>query len=401
MSYEAKGAVVAGLAFAAQRDIASAVKHQQAGPISARYAYAFGASQDGRFLRQFLYEGFNADEHDQRAFDGVIAHIAGSARGGDFNSRFARPNGLGFFVASLFPYLDLDQKDPLTGKTDGIQMKLKPEQRPKIFYTNSSGEYWGGGRAAALTHTTLDGGTRTSRITRDLSVLRHPACSWRLPAVARPGPAEAERQRVRLRAARSARRARSMGSRRGGAAAERASAVGRTNAGAARPDRFPGDPGRVFAALHPRRLPRRHRRAAQPLPLLVPQVDGDGNELSGIRLPNIVVPLATYTGWNFRNASIGQPGELLPLTGSFIPLPVTKAARDAAHDPRRSIEERYESRERYQALAGDAAAKLVQQRYLLSEDIPTVVERALATWDTTTRSTASARQSDLMSSTTT
>ena len=137
LSYEAKGAVVAGLAFAALRDMASAVKHQQAGPIATRYAYAFGPSQDGRFLRQFLYEGFNADEQDRRVFDGVISHIAGSARSGDFNSRFARPNGLGFFVASLFPYLDLDQQDPVTGKTDGILMKLASDQRPKIFYTNT------------------------------------------------------------------------------------------------------------------------------------------------------------------------------------------------------------------------------------------------------------------------
>ena len=157
LSYEAKGAVVAGLGFAALRDMASAVKHGQGGPIAARYAYAFGPSQDGRLLREFLYQGFNADEQDRRAFDGVISHIAGSARSGDFNSRFARPNGLGFFVASLFPYLDLDQHDPVTGKTDGILARLTPDQRPKIFYTNSSGEYWGGGRAAALTHTTLDG----------------------------------------------------------------------------------------------------------------------------------------------------------------------------------------------------------------------------------------------------
>ena len=62
-------------------------------------------------------------------------------------------------------------------------------------------------------------------------------------------------------------------------------------------------------------------------------VDRDGNELSGIRLPNVAVPLATYTGWNFRNPSIGQPGELLPLTGSYIPFPVTKGAREEARDP--------------------------------------------------------------------
>ena len=126
------------------------------------------------------------------------------------------------------------------------------------------------------------------------------------------------------------------------------------------------------------------------LPLLVPQVDADGNELSGIRLPNVAVPLATYTGWNFRSPTIGQPGELLPLTGSFIPFPVTKAAQEAAHDPRPSIEERYESRERYQVLVTDAAAKLVQQRYLLNQDVPAVVERALATWDEITGGALSA-----------
>jgi len=102
LSYEAQGAVVAGVGFAAMRDLAAAVKHQAGGPLAARFAVAFGPSQDGRFLREFLYEGFNADETGGRAFDGIIAHIAGAARGGDFNGRFARPNGLGYFVASLF-----------------------------------------------------------------------------------------------------------------------------------------------------------------------------------------------------------------------------------------------------------------------------------------------------------
>ena len=123
------------------------------------------------------------------------------------------------------------------------------------------------------------------------------------------------------------------------------------------------------------------------MPLLVPQVDADGNELSGIRLPNVAVPIATYTGWNFRSSSIGQPEELLPLTGSFIPFPVNKAEREQANDPRLSIEERYGSRAQYERLAMDAATKLVQQRYLLSEDAPRVVERTLATWDEITRGT--------------
>ena len=367
--------------------------HRQDLPITARYAYAFGPSQDGRLLREFLYEGFNADEQDRRAFDAVMAHIAGAARGGDFNSRFARPNGLGFFVASLFPYLDLDQKDPATGGTDGIETKLTPEQRPKIFYTNSSGEYWGGGRAAALTHTTLDG-SDDAKVPDNVRIYLF-AGTQHVPGGYLPSQGAGAQK--------------PNGNQYG--FAQRALLVAldrwvRDNVEpppSAHPQladktlvprdqiAFPAIPG-----VHsPLTIPAGYRAdLAEPqthaLPLLVPQVDADGNELSGIRLPNVAVPLATYTGWNFRSPAIGQPGELLPLTGSFIPFPVTKAAQEVAHDPRPSIEERYGSREHYQVLVTDAAAKLVQQRYLLNQDVPPVIERALATWDEITGGALSA-----------
>jgi Alpha/beta hydrolase domain len=391
LSYEAKGAVVAGLAFAVLRDMASAVKNQQSGPIAARYAYAFGPSQDGRFLRQFLYEGFNADEQNRRVFDGVISHIAGSARSGDFNSRFARPNGLAFFVASLFPYLDLNQHDPVTGKTDGILMKLVPDQRPKIFYTNSSGEYWGGGRAAALIHTTLDG-LDDAKVPDNVRIYLV-AGTQHVPGGYLPsqGPGQQKpngneyvwAQRALL------------------VAMDRWVRDGIAPPPSAHPRladkslvprdqiNFPAIPG----VRSPLTIPSGYRadlegpHSAHPLPLLVPQVDRDGNELSGIRLPNVAVPLATYTGWNFRSPSIGQSGELLPLTGSFIPFPVTKAAREQAHDPRLSIEERYDNRAQYQRLVVDAATSLAQDGYLLNEDIDRVVERALANWDEITRGT--------------
>jgi hypothetical protein len=393
LSYQATGAVVAGVGLAALRDLASAVKYRQDLPITARYAYAFGPSQDGRLLREFLYEGFNADEQDRRGFDAVMAHIAGAARGGDFNSRFARPNGLGFFVASLFPYLDLDQKDPATGRTDGIETKLTPEQRPKVFYTNSSGEYWGGGRAAALTHTTLDG-SEDAKAPDNVRIYLF-AGTQHVPGGYLPSQGAGAQK--------------PNGNQYG--FAQRALLVAldrwvRDNVEpppSAHPQladktlvprdqiAFPAIPG-----VHsPLTIPAGYRAdLAEPqthaLPLLVPQVDADGNELSGIRLPNVAVPLATYTGWNFRSPAIGQPGELLPLTGSFIPFPVTKAAQEAALDPRPSIEERYGSRERYQALVTDAAAKLVQQRYLLNQDVRPVVERALVTWDEITGGALSA-----------
>ena len=390
LSYEAKGASVAGLGFAALRDLASAVKHQQAGPIAARYAYAFGPSQDGRLLRQFLYEGFNADEQDRRAFDGVFANIAGSARGGDFNSRFARPNGLGFYVASLFPYLDLDQRDPVTGKTDGILARLTPDQRPKIFYTNSSVEYWGGGRAAALTHTALDG--RSDASVPDNVRIYLFAGTQHVPGGYLPsqGPGQQKPNgndyTFVLRALLVA-----MDQWVRDGVPPPQSAHPRLADGTLTPRdsiALPAIPG-----LHsPSSIPGGYRAdlegGAVPLPHLVPQVDEDGNERAGVRLPEVAVPLATYLGWNFRSPTIGQPDEVLPLTGSFIPFPVTKAAREETRDPRRSIEERYSSRSQYQERVAAAANNLVQQRYLLNEDVERVVNKALANWDEITRGTS-------------
>jgi hypothetical protein len=118
-----------------------------------------------------------------------------------------------------------------------------------------------------------------------------------------------------------------------------------------------------------------------PLPLLVPQVDRDGNDRAGIRAPEVAVPLATYTGWNFRDRAIGGTELLFPLIGSYIPFAATRAEREANRDPRPSIEERYASRERYLALIEDAATGLVKSGYLLSEDVPMVVKRAGAHWD--------------------
>jgi Alpha/beta hydrolase domain len=341
LSYEAKGAVVAGLGFAALRDMASAVKHEQGGPIAARYTYAFGRSQDGRFLRQFLYEGFNADEQDRRVFDGVISHIAGSARSGDFDSHFARPNGLGFFVASLFPYLDLDQHDPVTGKTDGILTKLTPNRRPKIFYTNSSGEYWGGGRAAALTHTTLDG-LDDAKVPDNVRIYLF-AGTQHVPGGYLPsqGPGQQKPNGNEYAWAQRALLVAMDRWVRDGVAPPPSAHPRLADKTLVPSDKidFPAIPG-----VHsPLTIPAGYRadlagpHTAHPLPLLVPQVDRDGNELSGIRLPNVAVPLATYTGWNFRNPSIGQPGELLPLTGSYIPFPVTKAAREQASVDRRTL----------------------------------------------------------------
>jgi len=122
-----------------------------------------------------------------------------------------------------------------------------------------------------------------------------------------------------------------------------------------------------------------------PLPYLVPQTDHDGLELAGVRLPDIEVPLATYTGWNYRNPAIGGADQLYPLLGSYVPFPATAAARAAAHDPRAAIGERYASKQAYVDKVRAAADKLVAERYLLAEDLPGVVERAGKHWDLLTQ----------------
>jgi hypothetical protein len=292
-SFTAKNSFVAGTAFAAFRDFASYAKHASAGaPGAARYTYVFGASQDGRFLRTFLYQGFNADEHGARAFDGVMAHIAGASRGA-FNTRFATPNGLGAFTETRFPYTDLPQFDPVTGKTDGLLSHLSPATTPKIIYTNSSTEYWGGGRDAALTHTTLDGredavlpgnvriylfaGTQhgpalngtVSRLTQNQTNPNNYAWGQRALLVAMDGW-------VREGTAPPASRYPNL--RDGSLVAEKSLA-------------FPAIPG----VQSPLRIPGGYRSdlpgdpAGHPLPFLVPKVDADGNEIGGIRFPETAV----------------------------------------------------------------------------------------------------------------
>ena len=113
-------------------------------------------------------------------------------------------------------------------------------------------------------------------------------------------------------------------------------------------------------------------------------MDADGNERAGIRLPEVAVPLATYTGWNFRNAATGGTSQLVPLLGSYIPLARTRAEREARHDPRPSIEERYASRQQYLDAIDKSAAALVKSGYLLADDVPSVVKRAAEHWELAT-----------------
>jgi hypothetical protein len=160
--YTAKDPVVVGLGLAAVRDFLSYVKHDPQAVAPGQRVYAVGISQSGRFLRHFLYQDFNADEQGRQVIDGVIAHVAGSGRG-SFNHRFAQPSRDAqpmssiFYPTDVFPFTDLSETDPETGAKAGLlDATTRSHTTPKIFFTNTSYEYWG--RAASLIHTSPDGG---------------------------------------------------------------------------------------------------------------------------------------------------------------------------------------------------------------------------------------------------
>src|SRR5215831_4058871 len=349
VSYKAANPPISGLGLAAVRDITAFAKHD--GQKRVKYAVGFGVSQSGRFLRTFLYEGMNTDEKGRQVFDGVVAHIAGAARL-DVNRRWATPTGLGTYGATAFPFADAAQKDPVSGVSDGLLDNPRARaNQPKIFYTNTGVEYWGGGRSAALIHMSADG---TKDIPLPSNVRTYFFAGNQHGPAAFPPPSGQGQQKANptdywwnMRAlVVSMERWITSGTmppasqypRLGGETLVKASSVA-----------FPSIPG-----VHsPRALTAGVRMSTElapdsaganaPLPFLVPQVDADGNERAGIRLPEVAVPLATYTGWNFRSEKIGGSDQLVSLLGSYIPFAQTKADRQASRDPRASIGERYSS----------------------------------------------------------
>jgi Alpha/beta hydrolase domain len=409
--YTTAGAPVIGLGLLAMRDIVSFLRYgaaQEGNPCAGHihYAYSFGRSQSGRFQRHFLYLGLNQDERERIVFDGLIPLVAGGGRG-EFNQRFGQPSNshqysmknLGF----VFPFHDTVQTDPDTGRTDGLLARLASTGvLSKIFFINTSAEYWGG--HAALTHTDLDGqrdlvSLETVRIYH-LAGTQHTPGNLQLTDTGTADDARGQHRpnsvdyRPLLRAALvNLDRWVTLGQ------APPPSLHPRLDAGTAVPPAhmattFQAMPG-VHFPLHLRSIARLDfgpgveegiptllpPQVGRPYANLVAAVDADGNEITGIRLPDISVPLATYTGWNVRYPDIGGSGQILPLLGSTIPFPATRAERQAAGDPRPSIEERYPSKEDYLRRVQHAAEALVAQGYLLAEDLPTVTEQASQRYD--------------------
>jgi hypothetical protein len=380
---------VGGLGFAALRDAASWIKYVPGAVASARYVYGFGQSQSGRYLRDFLYHGFNTDERGRQVLDAAIPHIAGAARI-DLNRRGSDPNPAGS-VATAFPFADRALRDPVSGVTEGLLENSRASRnQPKVFYTNSDVEYWSShGRAAALVHTTPDGA-------RDLDPpdnvrVYHLAGTQHTPGAFPPARTAGQQ----------------MGNPADYTVVMRALLVSLdrwVREGVAPPpsrhprlaDKTLVRPADVaFPAIpsvqRPNGLPAAARvantlvpggaGAGAPLPYLVPQVDADGNDRAGIRLVEVAVPLATYTGWNFGAGGNFPAGDLVNLLGSYVPFARTKAEREQRGDPRLSIAERYQSREQYLSRVRASADALVRDRYMLQDDVEGVLGRAGAHWD--------------------
>ena len=406
--YTTTGAPVIGLGLIATRDMVSFLRYgsaQEGNPCAGhiQYAYSFGRSQSGRFLRDFLYVGLNEDERDRLVYDGMIPLVAGGGRG-EFNQRFGQPsNSNKYSLKNLFPFHDTTQTDPDTGRTDGLLARLSARGKvPKLFFINTSAEYWNG--HAALIHTDLDG--KHDLVPSDGVRIYHLTGTQHGPGnlqLTDTGTADDSRGQQRPNSVdyRPLLRAALVN-------LDRWVTIGETPPPSLHPRLedstavSPAHTASTFRAMPEVQFPAHLRSIARldfgpgvnegrttllppkvgkPYPNLVSAVDADGNELAGIRLPDITVPLATYTGWNLRHADIGGPGQTLSLLGSTIPFPTTQAERQASGDPRPSIEERYVSKEDYLGRVKQAAEALVQQGYLLAEDLPTVTEQASQRYD--------------------
>ncbi len=401
--YTAEDPVLVGLGPAAVRDFLSHLKYG-ASPIPGIHrAYAFGVSQSGRFLRTFLYYGFNRDEAGRQVLDGVMAHVAGGGRG-SFNHRFAQPSRDAhpfmntFYPTDIFPFTDVAQTDPETGLTDGLLSRAQTSSTaPRIFYTNSSYEYWG--RAASLIHTTIDG--KADAAIPDNVRIYFFAGSQHGPAPFPPTRTIGQ-QLNNPNDFRWAMRALL-------AAMDRWVTEGKAPPPSVYPRiadgtlvapeavDFPKLPGvrystRIHKAYRADYGPqwkagvvtREPPAIGKAFPMLVSQVDEDGNETGGLKMPDVAVPLATYTGWNLFNEKSGPTDELSSMAGSYVPFPRARAERERNGDPRRSIEERYHDRDQYLGRVAGAALALVEQGYLLESDVPAILKQARRRWEHTT-----------------
>jgi hypothetical protein len=394
--YRSADPPVVGLGFLAVRDTAAWLRWAGAAdgnPCAGALerAYAFGFSQSARFLRHLLHLGLDEDEQGRVVFDAVIPHAAG-ARRGEFNLRFGQPSLNAVEAAgSLPPFRDDEQLARIRGRG----------RAPRIFAINTSAEYWRGD--ASLIHADIEG-------RRDIEPPEFMrtylfAGTQHTPGGLPPPPEDPNTggrglQRFNVVDYAPLLRAALVNLDRWLSAGVEPppSAFPRLADGTAVPaestapffSKLPGVrfPDRIhrpapldFGRDMERGIPAYPARVGAPYRTCAPAVDADGNEVAGIRPPELLEPLATYAGWNPRHPGQGAPGDLMSMMGSTLPFPLTRAARERTGDPRPSIAERYPSRPAYLDQVRQTTHKLVAARHVLAEDVDAIVERAGQLWD--------------------
>jgi hypothetical protein len=407
--YPAKNPLVLGLGFAVTRDLISFLRYEikdargKPNPLALsgykrgtgiRRAYAWGRSQSGRYLRDFVYHGFNEDEAHRKVFDAMAPHVAGGGRL-YLNYEFARPvtssqQHTHQLDPELFPHTYNVIKDAQTGRRDGILKR--PKTDPLVFHTQTSTEYWQ--KRGCLAHT--DGKGHDLALPSNVRLYVIASAQHNSPFGSEPIKDDSQLRINPLPAGdilRALMVAMDVWVTKG--IAPPPSQYPKVQDGMlVRPGKaaanFPKLPGMNFTGLYNRQLfldygpqiLRGKMTIHPPRPIgsngyviLLPRIDADGNDSAGIRLPAVQVPIGTYTGWNLRPRGLAE-GELAGLLGSFIPFAKTKAARRKSGDPRLSLEERYKSRDDYVRRISCAARALVEARYLLPEDAERMIAEA-------------------------
>jgi hypothetical protein len=396
--YEAQEPVVMGTGFTSVRDLISALKQGTGednpllvdGQSLIERAHSFGVSQSGRFLREMIYWGFNEDESGGKVFDGIIPHVSGSGMG-SFNHRFAQPTRHSAqhdhhdYPPDRFPFAYEIQTDPLSGLTEGIlDRSVSSGTAPLVMHTQSSSEYWN--RSGSLVHTDPLG-TRDAKIPENVRLYffggtQHGPSGFTTKTgdgQTAPNPAD---YKLFVRALLLALdRWAKDGTAPPPSVYPRISdgnLVAFTQNATGFPDipgiRYPGviqQPS--FLDFGPRWQDQRIVDNQPPVPrgdyrVLVPRSGPDGNELGCLSAPEVAVPVATYASWRLRSEIGPAANQLYSLSGSYIPFPVSKADREQTGDPRRSLEERYGTLEKYLGQLEAQCRKYQAAGYLLNED---------------------------------
>ena len=387
--YTARDPVVGGMGFAAVRDLVSYLRHDggplgRGGAPEASNAYAVGISQSGRFLKDMLYQGFNDDEAGQPVFDAMLPFISG-ARRSFTNARWSQPGRFSrqhedhTFPGDGFPFTYATTTDALTGVTDGLLARCEATHTcPLVMQVDTDSEAYQARAALLVTDTRgyaldLPPGVRAYM----LAGLPHSVTPGQVsgPQEACDMPSNPLHPGAAMRALLTDLDAWVREDVR--PPSSRYPMLSQGTLVEPGPEDFPHMPGvpyaGVFNAITEVDRDRQPPEPGRPYPMFVPRTDADGHAIAGIRLPEVEVPMATYTGWNLRRPGYAE-GELCSLAGGAVPLPVTATA----DDPRLPLSLRYPRPDSYPMAVRRAADRLVAERLMLPEDAEAAVDAARA-----------------------